>query len=340
MLSNTFSQIVANAIPEIQYRRAVLTFEGVKSDAIFAYMPPFNILALLIMLPLKVLLHPHTFHRVNVTFTRTLNLPILLLISLFERRTLWMADRHRPRRPSPPNSNPTSNSITWTQAVGSPGRLKRKTTTSLTAFLSFWDFSRLSVHGDIAAVFDSEPPESVLDAIAEEDPTEEPDGIGKSLSDDLHKQLVNDEHGNEIDRSRAKSSSSRRRGSSARVSDGPENTARRGAGRSQKPARKRRESQTTDSLRREFASSGDESQDSESHPQSHRQVTRGERMDSIIDYSGDGDNTMQEANARLHKLEEGMKRLESLLLQILDSGDASEQEAAEVQQEAETGVLE
>lgn len=63
-------------------------------------------------------------------------------------------------------------------------------------------------------------------------------------------------------------------------------------------------------------------------------------MDSIIDYSGDGDNTMQEANARLHKLEEGMKRLESLLLQILDSGDASEQEAAEVQQEAETGVLE
>lgn len=85
MLSNTFSQIVANAIPEIQYRRAVLTFEGVKSDAIFAYMPPFNILALLIMLPLKVLLHPHTFHRVNVTFTRTLNLPILLLISPFLR---------------------------------------------------------------------------------------------------------------------------------------------------------------------------------------------------------------------------------------------------------------
>lgn len=40
MLSNTFSTIVANATAEIAFRRAVLTFECVKSDAIFAYQPP------------------------------------------------------------------------------------------------------------------------------------------------------------------------------------------------------------------------------------------------------------------------------------------------------------
>jgi hypothetical protein len=53
MLSTTFSTIVSNATAEIQFRRAVLTLEGVKSDAIFAYQPPFNMLALLILLPLK-----------------------------------------------------------------------------------------------------------------------------------------------------------------------------------------------------------------------------------------------------------------------------------------------
>ena len=38
MLSTTFSTIVSNATAEIQFRRAVLTLEGVKSDAIFAYL--------------------------------------------------------------------------------------------------------------------------------------------------------------------------------------------------------------------------------------------------------------------------------------------------------------
>ena len=35
MLSNTFASIVKNATAEIAFRRTVLTFEGVKSDAIF-----------------------------------------------------------------------------------------------------------------------------------------------------------------------------------------------------------------------------------------------------------------------------------------------------------------
>lgn len=88
MLSTKFSQISANATAEIQYRRAVLTFEGVKSDAIFAYMPPFNIGALLVMLPLKFLLGSRLFHETNVFVVRAINAPILLLISLLERKNL------------------------------------------------------------------------------------------------------------------------------------------------------------------------------------------------------------------------------------------------------------
>ncbi|UPK89722.1 hypothetical protein LCI18_000657 [Fusarium solani-melongenae] len=69
MLTNTFGRIVANKSAEIRFHRTVLIFESVKSDSIFSYPPPLNILALITLLPLKVL-----------------NAPILLLIGILERR--------------------------------------------------------------------------------------------------------------------------------------------------------------------------------------------------------------------------------------------------------------
>ena len=136
MLSNTFSNIVSNSNAEIQFRRAVLTFEGVKSDSIFAYQPPFNILALLILLPLKFMVSPRWFHKLNVTAVRTLNAPLLLILSAYERSYLWI--------------DPTRN-------VCGP---KARST------LVHWGFHKFSVHGDIQAVFDSEPP---IDEISDED---------------------------------------------------------------------------------------------------------------------------------------------------------------------------
>ena len=132
MLSSTFSKIASNATAEIQFRRAVLTFEGVKSDAIFAYQPPFNILALCLLLPLKMVLTPRWFHKINVAAVRTINAPLLLLLSVYERRRLWSTKSSK-----------------------------------ITTKLKFWDFSRFSVHADIQAVFDSDPPQSILDEISE-----------------------------------------------------------------------------------------------------------------------------------------------------------------------------
>ncbi|EXJ70793.1 uncharacterized protein A1O5_05783 [Cladophialophora psammophila CBS 110553] len=133
MLTNTFSKIVANESAEIQFRRAVLTFEGVKSDAIFAYPPPFNVLALIVLLPTKFILSPRHFHKVNVFAIRLLNAPILLLIAACERPRLWR----------PPNGNPR----------GSPKRRK----------LAEWIFSGFSPHGDIQAVFDIKNSHEVAD---------------------------------------------------------------------------------------------------------------------------------------------------------------------------------
>ena len=93
MLSSTFAKIASNADAEIQFRRAVLTFEGVKSDAIFAYQPPFNLLALCIMLPLKFMLSPRWFHKINVAAVRIINAPLLVTISLYVLRNLRILGR-------------------------------------------------------------------------------------------------------------------------------------------------------------------------------------------------------------------------------------------------------
>lgn len=133
MLTNTFSLIVADATAERRFQRAVMTFEGVKSDAIFAYQTPFNILALFLLLPLKLALSPRWFHKIHVTAVRFINAPILLFISLYERKSLWAAKHH------------TSRNRGWFYE---------------------WNLSRFSVHGGLETVFDTEPPQSVLEEIA------------------------------------------------------------------------------------------------------------------------------------------------------------------------------
>jgi hypothetical protein len=141
MLSTTFSTIVANATAEIQFRRAVLTLEGVKSDAIFAYQPPFNILALITLIPMKFILTPRWFHKINVAAVRALNAPLLLLIGIIERRTLWAGSRRQREAEQLPKvaAKPLTRPSLWARGF--------------------------SVHGDIEAVFDAEPPQSVEDEI-------------------------------------------------------------------------------------------------------------------------------------------------------------------------------
>lgn len=143
MLSNTFSTIVSNATAEIQYRHAVQTLEGVKSDAIFAYQPPFNILALFILVPLKFVVSPRWFHKIHVAAVRLLNLPLLLIIAAVERRVLWpvSASTKRPRV-----QNGADKRYHW-----------------------FWEKWRITTHGDIHAVFGVEPPDEVEDAISVDD---------------------------------------------------------------------------------------------------------------------------------------------------------------------------
>ena len=137
MLSNTFSNISSNATAEIQFRRAVLTLEGVKADAIFAYQPPFNLLAVFLFLPLKFVVSPRWFHKIHVATVRLVNLPLLLIIAVAERRLLWPVS-------SMSQSYPKTRMWLW-----------RK-----------W---QISAHRYLRAVFQVAPPEDVHDDIAVDD---------------------------------------------------------------------------------------------------------------------------------------------------------------------------
>ncbi len=153
ILSNTFSKIAADATAEIQFRRAVMTFEGVKSDSLFAYRPPFNLLAFVILLPLKFILSPRWFHKINITAVRILNFPLLVAISYHERRALWKPSRRK--------------------SITGLGPSKRSTWLFDSNFWSWGKWKQMSPHADLQAVFLEEPPINVVQQIEEEDDLED-----------------------------------------------------------------------------------------------------------------------------------------------------------------------
>ncbi|KDQ24626.1 hypothetical protein PLEOSDRAFT_52386 [Pleurotus ostreatus PC15] len=80
ILSNTFARIDAYL-----FQFAIATIEGVKSDALFSYQPPFNILAFIILKPASFVLTPRALHSLNVLLIKLTTFPILILIAVYER---------------------------------------------------------------------------------------------------------------------------------------------------------------------------------------------------------------------------------------------------------------
>ncbi|QRV74848.1 calcium channel YVC1 [Ceratobasidium sp. AG-Ba] len=85
ILSNTFARINEHASEEYLYQYSIQTIQGVKSDALFSYQPPFNIVALLFLYPLSVCLTPRQLHSINVLLIRITSFPQLIIIGMYER---------------------------------------------------------------------------------------------------------------------------------------------------------------------------------------------------------------------------------------------------------------
>jgi len=85
ILSNTFTRIDANANQEHLFQITIMTLEGMKSDALISYQPPFNLLAFAILWPASWVLSPRSLHSANVFLIRVTSFPTLLTISFYER---------------------------------------------------------------------------------------------------------------------------------------------------------------------------------------------------------------------------------------------------------------
>ncbi|PYH99397.1 cation channel family transporter [Aspergillus ellipticus CBS 707.79] len=87
VLTNSFMSIVQNANQEHQFLFAVNAISMVKSDALFSYVAPFNILAWLIA-PLRYFISFREFVRINRTTIKVTHLPILFTICFYEKMIL------------------------------------------------------------------------------------------------------------------------------------------------------------------------------------------------------------------------------------------------------------
>ncbi|KAI9723935.1 MAG: hypothetical protein M1812_000653 [Candelaria pacifica] len=84
VLTNSFMAVVQNANEEHQFLFAVNTISGVKSDALFAFIAPTNIIAWLLT-PLRYIIPFRSFVKVNRTVIKVTHFPVLFMIYLYER---------------------------------------------------------------------------------------------------------------------------------------------------------------------------------------------------------------------------------------------------------------
>ena len=87
VLTNSFMAVVQNANEEHQFLFAVNTISMVKSDALFSYIPPTNIIGWL-LIPLKYCMPFKRFVRLNRLIIKITHIPVLFSIFLYERLLL------------------------------------------------------------------------------------------------------------------------------------------------------------------------------------------------------------------------------------------------------------
>lgn len=87
VLTNSFMRIVQNANQEHQFLFAVNTISMVKSDALFSYIAPTNIIAWLVT-PFRYLMPFRQFIRLNRTIIKITHLPVLFTICFYEKMIL------------------------------------------------------------------------------------------------------------------------------------------------------------------------------------------------------------------------------------------------------------
>ncbi|ORZ16850.1 hypothetical protein BCR41DRAFT_386386 [Lobosporangium transversale] len=84
IFSQTFAEVSANAKEEFMFLFSVKVMEEVKSDALYEFQPPFNILASIVIWPCSLLYPPEVVGKVSRVLLRFFYFPELVCIWVFE----------------------------------------------------------------------------------------------------------------------------------------------------------------------------------------------------------------------------------------------------------------
>ncbi|KAI7540051.1 hypothetical protein KC331_g9390 [Hortaea werneckii] len=128
VLTNSFMAIVKNAEEEHLFLFAVNTISMVKSDALFSYVAPANVIGWALS-PLRFVMPFREYVRFNRTIIKMTHFPILFVIFAYERVVLAML-AYEPtdlvEKPAVSQAKPVAFSINKAQDVFSPGRRLRE----------------------------------------------------------------------------------------------------------------------------------------------------------------------------------------------------------------------
>lgn len=128
VLTNSFMAIVRNAEEEHQFLFAINTISMVKSDALFSYIAPSNVIGWLLS-PLRYVLPFRQYVRFNRTIIKITHFPVLFIIFSYER-VLLSNMSYGPtdliQRPVRSQRKPVAFSLSKAQDLFSPGRRLRE----------------------------------------------------------------------------------------------------------------------------------------------------------------------------------------------------------------------
>lgn len=128
VLTNSFMAIVRNAEEEHQFLFAINTISMVKSDALFSYIAPTNVLEWLLS-PLRYIIPFRKYVKFNRTIIKITHFPVLLVIFTYERillSNMAYGPTDLIEQPVRPQHKPVAFSLSKAPDLFSPGRRLRE----------------------------------------------------------------------------------------------------------------------------------------------------------------------------------------------------------------------
>ncbi|KAL1587496.1 hypothetical protein WHR41_03963 [Cladosporium halotolerans] len=128
VLTNSFMAIVRNAEEEHQFLFAINTISMVKSDALFSFIAPTNVIGW-VLSPLRYIVPFRQYVKFNRTIIKITHFPVLLVIFLYERvllSNIAYGPTDLVERPARSQRKPVAFSLSKAQDLFSPGRRLRE----------------------------------------------------------------------------------------------------------------------------------------------------------------------------------------------------------------------